>query len=133
MRNSEVYNSRVGQRFSGFVREHLAIIEADMAAGMPQERILEQIRAQTGFKEVSLKTLRTTIYRARDRAQKCALIPTQPQTAASPHASSEPAGPAPATSTVRFALVATPTFDFSPAKPGQDISRLVGPQEQREP
>lgn len=56
------------QTFSGRVREQLSEIERKLEAGFSQQSILEEL-ALLGFK-TTLKTFRSTIYRARQRATR---------------------------------------------------------------
>lgn len=133
MTDAPKYTRREGQKFSGFVRSHLAVIEAEMAAGIKQEQILEEIQAQTDFKDVKLETLRMSLYRAREWASQGKRLPAQAQSAApSPAPGPAPeqaASQPPAIPGVKFASTAKSSFDYSPTKPGQDLSHLLGTED----
>lgn len=63
------------QSLSGYIREHLADLEAQASAGIRQDFIIEKL-AEKGF-IVSLNNFRRLLYRARKRSE-AALIAAPP-------------------------------------------------------
>ena len=57
---------RAKQSLSGFIREHLISLEAQLYAGIRQEVIVEELEAK-GF-PTTLASFRTLLFRARFRA-----------------------------------------------------------------
>jgi transposase len=56
------------QSLSGYIRQHLAEIEAELEAGIYQEHLIKELE-EAGF-TVTVKSFRTLLYRARERASK---------------------------------------------------------------
>ena len=97
------------QSLSGYVRSHLAQIEADMEAGFSQESIVDDLKAQ-GF-ETTVPILRTLLYRARQRASTNPVAP--PVVKESP---TKPAIPSPAPSPGASPLKKPAGFDYQGTK-----------------
>jgi hypothetical protein len=126
------YQSREGQKFSGFVRAHMQVIEAEQDAGITLEAILKEINEQTVFTDVNLNTLKTSLQRARKKVREGGKLPPQaaiPAAAATGEAERQAAPAQPVNQDqggVKIATVAKKTFDYRPAKAGEGLSHLVG-------
>ena len=82
---------RAKQSLSGFIREHLVLLEAQLFAGIRQEVIIEELEAK-GF-ATSLACFRTLLYRARlDAAARSVVEPTpnEPRVPKSKRADTKP-------------------------------------------
>lgn len=126
------YQSREGQKFSGFVRAHLAVIEAEQAAGIKLDQILADIHGQTNFKDANLDTFKNAIWRARRWVNEGKALPAQAdgdnnsQAAGTSAAPTATAAEGQSVSGVKFAHVQKKSFGYQPPKAGQDMSHILG-------
>jgi len=127
--SAPVYQVRLQQSLSGFVRVNLAAIEREQIAGVPLEAVLADIKARVGFPAATLHSLRTSLKRARAARATAAPLPAL---AAARHASTPPIRSS-AAADVRFAAVAKPSFVYSPSAPGHGIHALVGGRTEETP
>ena len=130
------YANRTGQKFSGFVRMHLSVIEAEQLAGMSLERILSDIRAGTDYKDMKLQGFKTALARARLKA-RAGKLPHQaglgppPGTPAWLPATVATSPTHPAAAADRTVIRHAPpkgTFDFRNANEAGDLTHILGPK-----
>jgi hypothetical protein len=114
---SELPVARVGQSLSGYVREHLALIERLIEVGIKYEAVLMSLRA-AGLSGATYGALDAALFRARRqrkerqeaRSPEASMPLTQTQRAAQPQARLAPARQATPPPAIRL----TPTKDLKP-------------------